>query len=219
MSEHATQHPVPRSVATGSFLEQDARKTAMWGFLGSETLFFGALLANYLIQAGKHAKDIAKQLAAGQMTEERWKELDPHHILNINLTALLAAILLASSLTMVLSIEGVRNNNKKRFLGWLAATAVLGLMFLGGQAYEFTQIAGHDGITIRNSIWGQGFFLLTGFHGTHVALGVVWLLSVLVRGLRNGFSPQNYVGVEIAGLYWHFVDLVWVVLFTVVYLI
>ncbi|GIV96434.1 MAG: cytochrome oxidase subunit III [Herpetosiphonaceae bacterium] len=252
MSEHATHQRIPRSVATGSFLEQDSRKTAMWAFIGSETLFFGSLLAAYLVYKPRN-------LALGGP--------HPHEVLDINFTAVLAAILLASSVTMVLSIAGIRANSQKRFLGWLLATALLGLCFIGGQVIEFATLFNetfqtvtithpdgtiekrgvlsheleHDGlhaieaaapagsqievdetkrpITLDTSLFGTTFFVLTGFHGTHVAIGVIWLLSVFVRGLRGGFSPINYVGVEIAGLYWHFVDLVWVVLFTVIYLI
>jgi cytochrome c oxidase subunit III len=119
----------------------------------------------------------------------------------------------------VLALSSVQHNRRRAGSLWLLATAGLGMCFLGGQAYEFTRLATVDHVTLQSGLFGQCFLLLTGFHGTHVFIGVLWLLSCFARTIRNGFHGDNYVGVEMAGLYWHFVDVVWVVIFTVIYLI
>lgn len=183
----------------------DSRKLGMWGFLGSETLFFGALIVTYLIFKPVNELRPERQL--------------PHELLGIQFTALLAAILLASSLTMVLSIAAIRRDNNFWFRIWLGATIALGLCFVGGQIYEFYHLSVEEGLTLDSSLLGTTFFVLTGFHGTHVTIGVVWLLCVMWRGLRRGYSSHDHMDVELAGLYWHFVDLVWVAVFTLIYLL
>jgi cytochrome c oxidase subunit 3/cytochrome o ubiquinol oxidase subunit 3 len=100
----------------------------------------------------------------------------------------------------------------------LLATVGLGLAFIGGQVYEFNHLY-HEGLTLSSSLFGTTFFVLTGFHGAHVAIGVIWLLSVFFKVRAYPDSPENAMDVEIAGLYWHFVDLVWVAIFVLVYLI
>jgi cytochrome c oxidase subunit 3/cytochrome o ubiquinol oxidase subunit 3 len=105
-----------------------------------------------------------------------------------------------------------------RFRVWCAATACLGLVFLGGQAYEFTTFY-REGLWFQTNLFGSTFFTLTGFHGTHVFVGVVWLLSLFWGSLSGKLTPASSLMVEIAGLYWHFVDVVWIVIFTVVYLL
>jgi cytochrome c oxidase subunit 3 len=101
---------------------------------------------------------------------------------------------------------------------WIAATAVLGSIFVGGQYFEFISFA-REGLTLYSNTFGSSFFVLTGFHGTHVTIGVIWLLSLLYVSLRGGLPAEKALDVEIAGLYWHFVDIVWIVIFTLVYLI
>ena len=182
----------------------DSRKLGVWAFLGSECLFFSALITTYLVY---------KPVNVQQTTYQ-----DPKEFLGIGLTSVLAAILLASSLTMVLSLAAVRRNDQRLFRIWLLATAGLGLCFIGGQAYEFTKLYS-EGVTLRSSMFGTTFFVLTGFHGTHVFIGVLWLLSVYLRSRRHPYSAHDYMDVELAGLYWHFVDLVWVVIFTLIYLL
>jgi cytochrome c oxidase subunit 3/cytochrome o ubiquinol oxidase subunit 3 len=180
----------------------DIRKVGMWAFLGSECVFFGSLIAMYFVYR--------PLILAG--------EPKPHEVLNIPFTALLAFILLMSSLTMVLALSAIQHNQRRAGAYWLLATAVLGTFFLAGQAYEFTKLA-HEGVTLSSGIFGQCFLLLTGFHGTHVFVGVLWLLACFPRALRGGFHAGNFIGPEIAGLYWHFVDIVWVAIFTLIYLI
>jgi cytochrome c oxidase subunit 3/cytochrome o ubiquinol oxidase subunit 3 len=174
----------------------------VWAFLSSECVFFASLIATYLVYKGRDP--------AGHL---------PQEVLDIPFTGLLAFILLMSSLTMVLALAGAKGGDQRRLTVWLAATAGLGLCFLGGQAIEFTQLVLEHGITPDNSLFGATFFTTTGFHGTHVGIGVIWLLLVLARALRGGFTAYNFVGVELAGLYWHFVDLVWVAIFFLLYLI
>ena len=178
----------------------DSRKIALWTFLGSECLLFGTLITTYLVYHGKSV--------AGPTTE----------ILNIPLTSVSTFVLLMSSLAMVLALAAVSRGDALFARVWLATTALLGSMFLGFQAYEFTHFV-HEGLTLQTSLFGSTFFVLTGFHGGHVFVGVLWLLTLLVRSFQGKLGPDKTLQVELAGLYWHFVDVVWIVIFTVVYLL
>jgi heme/copper-type cytochrome/quinol oxidase subunit 3 len=128
-------------------------------------------------------------------------------------------VLLFSSLTMVLALAGVQSGDQRQLRIWLVATAVLGMIFLGGQYYEFNTFYHHDHLWLNTNLFGSTFFVLTGFHGAHVTVGAIWLLSLWLYSLRRGIPASKSLIVEIAGLYWHFVDVVWIVIFTVVYLI
>lgn len=204
LSTTSTQAPSHGHGGHGSSTGVDSRKLGMWTFIGSECLFFTALIATYLIYKPVNA------------AAENFQ--DPKDFLGIELTTLLATLLLASSLTMVLSLAAIRRNDLKGFQIWMLSTIALGLSFLGGQVYEFYHL--HDiGLSLSSSLFGTTFFVLTGFHGTHVAIGVIWLLAVYIRALRGRYSAENDMDVELAGLYWHFVDLVWVVIFVLIYLI
>jgi heme/copper-type cytochrome/quinol oxidase subunit 3 len=149
-------------------------------------------------------------------------------ILNIPVTSASTFVLLMSSLAMVLALAAVQNKNVpkrttgERILGssklWLWMTAILGSTFLGFQAYEFTSFV-HEGLTIKTNLFGSSFFTLTGFHGAHVTAGVLWLLTLLAIDYRRGLGPNDAINVDIAALYWHFVDVVWIAIFTLVYLI
>lgn len=193
MSHAATVH----HTSTGL----DNRKLAFWMFIGSECLLFGSLIATYLVYEGRSV--------AGPTT---------HEILNIPLTSLSTFDLLMSSLAMVLALAAVQRGDRVWARVWLATTALLGTIFLGFQAYEFTHFV-REGLTLQVNLFGSTFFTLTGFHGGHVFVGVVWLLTLLVRSFQGKLGADKAVNVEIAGLYWHFVDVVWIVIFTVVYLI
>jgi cytochrome c oxidase subunit III len=181
----------------------DSRKLGVWAFIGSETLFFAALLTVYFVFKPRN-------LAASGP--------DPKEVLGIGVTSVLAAILLASSVTMVLALAAIRRGDQRFFRIWLLSTVGLGLCFLGGQAYEFTKLI-VENVTMPSSMFGMTFFILTGVHGTHVAIGVIWLLSVFLKTQRYPNSRENELDVELGGLYWHFVDLVWVGLFTLIYLL
>jgi cytochrome c oxidase subunit I len=182
-------------------LRLDHRKMAMWVFLGSECFFFGTLVATYLAYKGRSVVGPA-----------------PHEILNIPVTTVSTFDLLMSSLLMVLALAAVQRGDRRQARLWLFGTAVFGLVFLGFQAYEFTEFV-HQGFTMQRNLFGSTFFVLTGLHGTHVAIGVLWLLSLWVLALRGRLGVADAVKVEIAGLYWHFVDVVWIAIFTLVYLI
>ncbi len=194
-------HRTPAHAEQQGVLGLDHRKMAMWVFLGSECFFFGTLVATYLAYKGRSVVGPA-----------------PHEIFNIPLTSLSTFDLLMSSLLMVLALAAVQRGDRRQMRLWLLGTAFFGLIFLGFQAYEFTDFV-HKGFTIQRNLFGSTFFLLTGLHGTHVAIGVLWLLSLWVLALRGRLDAADAVKVEIAGLYWHFVDVVWIAIFTLVYLI
>ncbi len=187
----------------------DSRKLGMWVFLASDCMFFGSLIATYLIYRG-HAE---KLYEAGQGTGPL-----PHEILDIPYTSISAFVLLMSSLTMVLALAGLQRGDLRASRVWLFATAALGTIFLGGQYFEFTEFY-HEGLGLTTNMFGTTFFTLTGFHGLHVSIGVVWLLTLLFVSLRGGLKQEDSLDLEIAGLYWHFVDIVWIVIFVVVYLL
>jgi len=202
----------------------DSRKIAIWAFIGSECMLFASLISTYLIYKGRSR--------VGPFPHETW--VDPtsghhfHAILNIPVTSASTFTLLMSSLFMVLALSAVQNKNvpkrnrSDRILGssklWLWATAIAGSTFLGFQAFEFTSFV-HEGLTIRTNLFGSSFFTLTGFHGAHVTAGVIWLLTLLSIDYRRGLGPNDALNVDIAALYWHFVDVVWIAIFTLVYLI
>jgi cytochrome c oxidase subunit 3/cytochrome o ubiquinol oxidase subunit 3 len=142
----------------------------------------------------------------------------PHEILDIPYTSISAFVLLMSSLTMVLALAAVQKGNPRGTRIWLLCTALLGTIFLGGQYFEFTSFH-NEGLGLTTNMFGSTFFTLTGFHGFHVTLGVIMLLSLAVLSMRGGVTQRDAVSVEIIGLYWHFVDIVWIVIFTLVYLL
>jgi cytochrome c oxidase subunit 3 len=179
----------------------DSRKIAFWTFIGSECLLFGSLIATYLVYEGRSV--------SGPTT---------HEILNIPLTSISTFDLLMSSLCMVLALAAVQRGDRLWARVWLGMTAFLGAIFLGFQVYEFQHFV-HEGLGFTTNLFGSTFFTLTGFHGAHVFVGVLWLVTLLVRSFQEKLGPEKALNVEIAGLYWHFVDVVWIVIFTVVYLI
>ena len=194
-------HRTPEHAHQTGVLALDHRKMAMWVFLGSECFFFGTLVATYLAYKGRSVVGPA-----------------PHEILNIPVTSVSTFDLLMSSLLMVLALAAVQRGDRRQATLWLFGTAFFGLIFLGFQAYEFTEFV-HEGFTLQQNLFGSTFFVLTGLHGTHVAIGVLWLLTLWVLALRGRLGDADAVKVEIAGLYWHFVDVVWIAIFTLVYLI
>lgn len=195
---HGDEHPT----STGL----NSVKVLMWTFIASDCLFFGSLISSFIAYYGKSRPD-----ASGQV-------IGPKQIFEIPYTSVSAFVLLFSSLTMVLALAAVQSGNQRQLRIWLVATAVLGLIFLGGQYFEFTTFY-HDGLWLDTNLFGTTFFVLTGFHGAHVTIGAIWLLSLWLYSLRRGIPASKSLIVEIAGLYWHFVDIVWIVIFTVVYLI
>ncbi len=177
-------------------------KVAMWAFLGSECLLFGALISTYLLYRGRSIP--------GTPT--------PKDVYDIPYTSVSSFVLLMSSLTMALAVAAINRGDIHRNRVWLATTAMLGATFISGQVYEFTTFY-REGLGYTTNLFGSAFYTLTGFHGVHVSVGIVMLLSLLVRSLRGNLGQDRAESVEIVGLYWHFVDIVWIVIFTVVYLI
>ena len=198
----------------------DNRKIAIWAFIGSECMLFTSLISTYLIYKGRSLR--------GPLPHETWTDPATGQtfpaILDIPVTSASTFVLLMSSLAMVLAHDAVVNSenpHRKAFQNsklWLGVTALFGAIFLGFQAYEFTSFV-HEGLTIRTNLFGSTFFTLTGFHGAHVTAGVIWLLSLLAIDFKRGLRPSDALAVDLAALYWHFVDVVWIVIFTLVYLI
>ena len=176
-------------------------KLAMWGFLASECLLFGALISTYLLYRGRGISGPT-----------------PADVYDIPFTSVSSFVLLMSSLTMVLALAAIQRGEHHKTRVWLVCTALLGAVFLSGQVYEFTVFV-REGFTIRSSVSGSAFFILTSFHGAHVTLGVVMLLTLYGMSLRGALPAERADAVEYVGLYWHFVDIVWIVIFTLVYLI
>jgi heme/copper-type cytochrome/quinol oxidase subunit 3 len=190
-------HPVEHPTTTGL----SNRKMVFWAFLSSECLFFGSLISTYLVYKGRSLEGPK-----------------PHEIFNIPLTSVSTFDLLMSSLMMVLTLAAIQRGKLRQFQFWCFMTAVMGAIFLGFQAYEFTSFV-HEGLKLQTNLFGCTFFVLTGFHGAHVTGGVIWLVSLLVLSFRGKITQADSLDVEIAGLYWHFVDIVWIAIFTLVYLI
>ena len=202
----------------------DNRKIAIWAFIGSECMLFASLISTYLIYKGRSL--------VGPFPHEKWTDPATGHvfnpILNIPVTSFSTFVLLMSSLAMVLALAAVeakplpKTTLGERILGssklWLFMTALLGATFLGCQAYEFTSFV-HEGLSIRTNLFGSSFFTLTGFHGAHVTVGVLWLLTLLGIDIKRGLGPRDALLVDLSALYWHFVDVVWIAIFTLVYLI
>jgi heme/copper-type cytochrome/quinol oxidase subunit 3 len=182
-------------------------KLGMWNFLAGDAMSFGGLLAAY---------------GALRYGDPHWPV--PSSILGITLTAAMTFLLVCSSVTMVEALAGFKAGNQQKLKTFLGLTILGGViflgcaMFLGLQAYEWTHLIEHGQSITRNN-FGATFFILTGFHGMHVFSGVVYLTCILVAALRGSYSADNNNSVEIVALYWHFVDLIWILVFTFVYLL
>ncbi|HEX7090926.1 MAG TPA: cytochrome c oxidase subunit 3 [Longimicrobiales bacterium] len=195
------------------------QKLGMWVFLLSEVMFFTSLIGSYIILRFAHPEAFAA----------------PGEVLNVPLTALNTFILICSSVTMVKAFAAIELGNQKGLRMWLLATIALGAVFLSIQGIEYYKLAhegfvpmaesyaavGRDGVgpVLGGPVYGFTFYTMTGFHGAHVTIGVLCLMFTTWRAFRGAYTAESHGGVEIMGLYWHFVDLVWIILFTIVYLI
>jgi cytochrome c oxidase subunit 3/cytochrome o ubiquinol oxidase subunit 3 len=180
----------------------DNAKLGMWAFLGSEFLFFGGFISTFLLYKS--------DTAHGET---------PKDVLNIPFTSVTSFILLASSLSMVLALASAGRNDIRRMRVWLLATAFMGMVFVGGQIYEFTEFI-REGVNPGSNSASSAFFVLTGVHGAHVTVGIVMLLMLVGASFKWDLGGSwGSRAVEHVGLYWHFVDLIWVLIFTIVYLI
>ena len=177
-----------------------APKVAIWLFLASEIMFFSGLINAYLsLRFSKLDWPVAAEL------------------LSVPLVAFNTFLLICSSVTMVYAFDNAERGNHRRAANLLLATAFLGALFVGIQAYEWAELM-REGVRVGTGLFADSFYTLTGFHGAHVSIGVIWVLAVALKALRGGYN-ENHLGIELAGLYWHFVDLVWILLFTIIYLI
>ena len=179
-------------------------KLAIWLFLSSEALFFGAFLATYFLYRGRDTQFLKGPVPSSEF--------------NIPFTSVTSFILLMSSLTMVLALAAIQRGDHKRLQIWLLTTALFGLTFIGGQVFEFTEFY-RSGLHLSTNMFGTTFFVLTGLHGAHVTMGIIWLLLLYGRSVQGKLPQSRHEAVEIAGLYWHFVDIVWIVIFFSVYLV
>ncbi|MBI3015123.1 MAG: cytochrome c oxidase subunit 3 [Candidatus Tectomicrobia bacterium] len=181
-------------------------KLGMWVFLAGDAMGFGVLLAGY---------------GAMRAASADWP--NPANHLGIQLTAFMTFLLICSSVTMVKSLESIKKGSRSRMKLFLFLTILGGATFLGLQAYEWTHLIDR-GLNLYGNPWGASlfgttFFIITGFHGLHVTAGVIYLSCILAYASRRQDPARNYMLAEIAGLYWHFVDLVWIMVFTFVYLL
>jgi cytochrome c oxidase subunit 3/cytochrome o ubiquinol oxidase subunit 3 len=195
---HPGEHVEGHHTSTGLSNE----KLGMWVFLGSECLLFGALISTFLLYRSRPVVD-------GPAVRDLY---------DIPFTSVSSFVLLMSSLTMVLALSAAQKGKARESRTWLLTTGLLGATFVAGQVYEFTAFV-REGLGYTTNLQSSAFYTLTGFHGVHVTVGIMMLLSLFVLSLRGKLGPERAETVEIVGLYWHFVDIVWVVIFTVVYLI
>lgn len=176
-------------------------KMGMWLFLGSECLLFGGLISTYMLYRGRHSGN-----------------LGPDQIYDIPFTSVSSFVLLMSSLTMVLAVSAAQRKDDRNTRVWLVITALLGATFVGGQVYEFTTFY-REGLGYTTSLFSSSFYTLTGFHGVHVTIGIIMLLALALMLKRKRVTGDKAEVVELIGLYWHFVDIIWIIIFTLVYLI
>jgi heme/copper-type cytochrome/quinol oxidase subunit 3 len=203
-TEHSEVVHAPAAHAEGQHTSTGIsnEKLGMWAFLGSECLLFGGLISTFILLRGK-----------GVVRGPQVKDL-----YDIPFTSVSSFVLLMSSLTMVLALSAVQRGLHRRARVWLLATALFGMVFVSGQVYEFTSFY-REGLGFTTNLQSSAFYVLTGFHGVHVTIGILMLISLFFMSLRGNLPTEKSETVEIIGLYWHFVDVVWILIFTVVYLI
>jgi cytochrome c oxidase subunit 3/cytochrome o ubiquinol oxidase subunit 3 len=205
MNQPATQRRLSSLAVEGNL----NRKIGFWMFLSSEFLIFAGLIGAFILTR-------VNVFRTAENFKEAWWEPDTFSIALVSINTF---ILLASSLFVVLSIEAIRRDDQKGLAKWLFLTIIMGILFLGGQAIEYTTLYNEGHRYFNNADkFGSAFFTLTGFHGLHVFVGTLICVGVWLRARKGVFWSSNYTTVEVFGLFWHFVDLVWVLIFTIVYL-
>ncbi|WP_028398886.1 cytochrome (ubi)quinol oxidase subunit III [Ectobacillus panaciterrae] len=182
-------------------LEGKNKFLGFWLFLGGETVLFASLFATYL--------SLKNSTNGGATTKDMFE---------ITLVFVATMLLLTSSLTSVYAIYHMRNFNFKKMQFWFVITVLLGAGFLGLEIYEFNHYIHEFKLTMRSSAFGSAFYTLVGTHGAHVFFGLLWITTLVVRNAKRGLNLYNAPKYYVASLYWHFIDVVWVFIFTVVYL-
>jgi heme/copper-type cytochrome/quinol oxidase subunit 3 len=200
MSGHSHADGVLPHEPEKATLEGRNKVLGFWLFLGGETVLFGTLFSVFIA--------LRDQVNGGPTANE---------LFSLSVVAAATLILLTSSLTSVFAIQAMHRNQPKAMVNWLLVTILLGLGFLGLEIYEFVEYA-HHGHTFAASAFSTSFYSLVGFHGGHVAFGILWISLLIWQVLKRGLTVVTAPKVYIAGLYWHFIDVVWVFIFTVVYL-
>jgi len=176
-------------------------KVGFWTFLASECLFFGTLISTYMVYKGT--------ALVGPYPEE---------IFSVITTTVSTTVLLFSSLAMVLALDQVQKANRKAAIGWLMAVIAMGGIFLVMEFQSYLKYIDY-GLTLTSSTFGSSYYVLTGTHKAHVFFGMIWMGILAWRLHKGKIPPAKSEQVEVAGLYWHFVDIIWIVIFTLVYLI
>ncbi len=197
LEAHAHHHPV-YDYDSGPPVERG--KFAIWLFLATEVMFFSGLIGTYIVL---------------RSAADDWP--NPQDRLAVDITAFNTFVLITSSWLMVKALFAGKRGDRAGIVKWLAATILGGSLFVGIQVYEYFQLY-FEGARPRSDIFWSTFYICTGFHGFHVVVGVIWLICAWISALRGKYTIDNHLGLELAGLYWHFVDLVWVLLFTIIYL-
>jgi cytochrome c oxidase subunit 3/cytochrome o ubiquinol oxidase subunit 3 len=204
---HAMEHPTSTGI--------DSRKVAIWTLIGSECLLFASLISTSLVYKGKSLVGPLPHSESQCMLHGKMQTCE--QIFEIPLVTFGTAILLFSSFFVVMALNGAQSGNRKKLIAWLSLTVLCGLFFISMQVYEFQHFY-HKGLGYSTNLFSSSFYTLTGFHGSHVTAGVIWLSTLLVLAIKGKVPPAKALNLEIAALYWHFVDVVWIVIFPVVYL-
>ncbi|TBL71205.1 cytochrome (ubi)quinol oxidase subunit III [Paenibacillus thalictri] len=181
-------------------LEGKNKVTGFWLFLGGECVLFGCLFASFIA--------LRNQVPEGPTGAE---------LFNLTTVGWSTFILLTSSLTSVFGTMALHRGNLKMLNFWMLITVLFGLAFLGLEIFEFNEYV-HEGHKFTSSAFGTSFYTLVGFHGAHVLFGVLWISLLILQGMKKGLTVVTAPKYYVAGLYWHFVDVVWIFIFTVVYL-
>jgi heme/copper-type cytochrome/quinol oxidase subunit 3 len=201
MTTAALDHPAHAAEAHPTSLPVNSRKLAMWTFIGSECMFFATLISTFVIYRDSHAKGPG-----------------PKDVFGVPLVTAGTAVLLFSSFFVVMALNGAQQGDRKKLLRWLSLTVLCGMFFVGMQVYEFSHFVHEKHLGYTTNLFASSFYTLTGFHGTHVAVGTLWLATLLKDAWKGRIPPAKALNLEIAALYWHFVDVVWIIIFPVVYL-
>lgn len=200
--EHTTNSStqMPNHLETATF-EGRNKILGFWLFLGAETVLFACLFGTYLT--------LRSQSLHGPTT---------HQLFDLKMVALATAFLLTSSLTSVLAMLAMNKRKLGVMISWLVVTLVLGFGFLVLEINEFLNYI-HEGHTFMSSAFGSSFYALVGTHGAHVTFGIIWITTLIIQVLKRGINTDTAPKLFVSSLYWHFIDVVWVFIFTLVYLL